>query len=88
MEINSSKEFYDILNQNTDLLNDELKIFRDLFYLSLHGCPCNADGNLSEANKIYLNLENLNLGPLESLKKRLEIESMIFFSEGDKFFEF
>jgi len=88
IDINSSQEFYDILNQHTDLLNDELKIFRDLFYLSIHGCPCNSDGNLSEANKIYLNLENLNLSPLEDLKKRLDCEKMIFFSETNKFFEF
>ncbi len=88
VQIDSSQQFYELLNLHTDLLNDDLKIFRDLFYLSIHGCPCNADGNLSEANKIYLNLENLNLNPLENLKKRLEIETMIFFSEGNKFFEF
>lgn len=86
--INSPQEFYEFLNNNSDLINDELKVFRDLFYLSKNGCPCTYEDNFTVSNNIYKNLENLDKSPLIILKERFGTEKIIFLSDGEKFFEY
>ena len=85
----SPNEFYNYISKKEDFLQKytEFKVFRDLFFLSKNGCPCNAEENEKEATETYKKFNQMNQEAFIEVKNDIGCTNIIFKLNDEILFE-
>lgn len=86
IKINSPGELYKILKKYSYLCKDDLKKFKDIYYLVLHGCGCDKEKNTQLSNQLYLNLQNVSDSLIVEFKTILQVNFVQFNFNGKEVF--
>jgi hypothetical protein len=83
LTINSPQELYQIINE-VKIQNPLITNFMGVMYLSINGCPCDADKHWENAISIYKKLKECDFSKIKSYKN---LTSIRFNLNGEYLFE-